>query len=473
MGDCGEGKWRGGVNRPGLALYGLGAPGSTLRPVRLPPASGRIAILLPPATCEGHMQSIGPDPVPSRLARKLGTTDAVVVGLGSMIGAGVFAVVGPAAAAAGTGLLLALAIAALVAWCNALSSAQLAALYPESGGAYVYGRVRLGEVWGFLAGWAFVTGKLASCAAMALTFASYVAPAAMRPVAVVAVLAVTAINYFGIRKTALATRAIVGCVLATLAVVVFASLGGGGGDGARLQPLLGTGPYGLLQAAGLWFFAFAGYARIATLGEEVRDPARTIPRAIPIALAITLLVYALVAASAVLAVGTRALAASSAPLAAAVEAGAWPGLAPLVRVGAAVASLGVLLSLVVGVSRTGFAMAARGDLPRWLAVVHPRYRVPHRAELAVGVLVAAAVALADLRDAIGFSAFTVLLYYAVTNASALRLAKDDRRWPRAISMLGLAGCVALAFSLPPASVVAGVAVLLIGACLHAFRRRSG
>jgi basic amino acid/polyamine antiporter, APA family len=418
------------------------------------------------------MRPIVPDPVPSRLERKLGTTDAVVVGLGSMIGAGVFAVVGPAAAAAGTGLLLALAIAALVAWCNALSSAQLAALHPESGGAYVYGRVRLGEAWGFLAGWAFVVGKLASCAAMALTFASYAAPDAMRPMAVAAVLAVTTVNYFGISKSAFATRVIVTCVLATLALVVVASLVGGGADVARLQPLSGTGPYGLLQAAGLWFFAFAGYARIATLGEEVRDPARTIPRAIPIALAITLLVYAVVAASAVLAVGTRALAASPAPLATAVQAGAFPGMAPLVRVGAAVASLGVLLSLVVGVSRTGFAMAARGDLPRAMAAVHPRYRVPHRAELAVGVVVAAAVAVADLRDAIGFSAFTVLLYYAVTNASALRLSRDERRWPRAIAGLGLAGCVVLAFSLPLASVIAGTVVLLVGACMHALRHRS-
>lgn len=419
------------------------------------------------------MRAIGPDPVASRLARKLGTTDAVVVGLGSMIGAGVFAVVGPAAAAAGTGLLLALAVAALVAWCNALSSAQLAALHPESGGAYVYGRVRLGEAWGFLAGWAFVAGKLASCAAMALTFASYAAPAAMRPFAVAAVLAVTAVNYFGIRKTAFATRLIVAWVLATLAVVVVASLGGGGADVGRLQPLSGKGPYGLLQAAGLWFFAFAGYARIATLGEEVRDPVRTIPRAIPVALAITLLVYALVATGAVLAVGTDALAASQAPLATAVQGGAWPGLAPLVRIGAAVASLGVLLSLVVGVSRTGFAMAARGDLPCALAAVHPRYRVPHRAELTVGVLVAAAVAVADLRDAIGFSAFTVLLYYAVTNASALRLSAGERRWSRWTAVLGLVGCVVLAFSLPAASVVAGALVLLAGVGVHVARRRAG
>jgi APA family basic amino acid/polyamine antiporter len=409
--------------------------------------------------------SLPPPPAaapPTRLARKLHTVDAVVIGLGSMIGAGVFAVVAPAAQAAGSGLLLALLIAVLVAYCNALSSAQLAALYPESGGAYVYGSKRLGAAWGFLAGWGFVVGKLASCAAMALTFASYAAPQWMRPLAVAAVLAVTAVNWFGIQKTALVTRAIVAFVLAALATVVATSLHGGEIRPERLLPLGGTGPYGVLQAAGLWFFAFAGFARLATLGEEVVDPARTIPRAIPVALGITLLVYAAVAVTALLALDIQALAGASAPLAAAVEAGGLPGWSPVVRVGASVASLGVLLSLVVGVSRTAFSMAANRDLPHVFAAVHPRHRIPHRAELAVGLLVALAVAFADLRAAIGFSAFTVLVYYAVTNAAALTLAASERRWPRAVAAAGLAGCAILALSLPLASVVAGAGVLLVG-----------
>lgn len=242
---------------------------------------------------------------PTRLARKLNTFDAIVIGLGSMIGAGVFAVVGPAAQAAGTGLLAALVIAALVAYCNALSSAQLAALYPESGGTYVYGRKRLGAFWGFLAGWGFVVGKLASCAAMALTFASYAAPQWVRPLAVTAVLVMTTVNYFGIETTAMLTRAIVIVVLVSLGIVVATTLYGREIETERLMPLTGTGPHGVLQAAGLWFFAFAGYARLATLGEEVVDPARTIPRAIPLALGITLLVYAAVAITALLAVDCR------------------------------------------------------------------------------------------------------------------------------------------------------------------------
>jgi APA family basic amino acid/polyamine antiporter len=405
----------------------------------------------------------------SRLARRLDLTDAVVIGLGSMIGAGVFAAIGPAAKAAGAGLLLGLVIAAFVAYCNATSSAQLAALYPESGGAYVYGRVRLSPFWGFLAGWGFVIGKLASCAAMALTFASYAAPAVARPLAVAAVAVLTAVNYFGVHRTARLTRVLVALVLIALAVVVVAVLFGGETDPAHLSSLIAAGPYGIFQAAGLLFFAFAGYARLATLGEEVIEPARTIPRAIPLALGITLVVYAAVAVSALLAVDAATLAAAPALLATAVEAGRLAMLAPAVRIGATIASLGVLLSLIVGVSRTVFAMAANRDLPSFFAAVHPRYRVPHRAEVGVGLLVAAAVAVADIRSAIGFSSFAVLTYYGVTNAAALTLEVAQRRWPRWLAVLGLLGCAAMAFSLPVAAVAGGGALLVAGAVVFLVR----
>lgn len=397
----------------------------------------------------------------------------MTIGLGSMIGAGVFAAFGPAARAAGNGLVIGLAIAALVAYCNATSSAQLAALYPESGGTYAYGQKRLGRFWGFLAGWGFVVGKLASCAAMAMTFGSYAAPSLARPLAVGAVVGLTAVNYLGVKKTALLTKFIVSIVLLALSVVVASVWLGGATDTSRLWPLEGATPYGVLQAAGLLFFAFAGYARIATLGEEVSDPKRTIPRAIPIALGLTLVVYATVAVSALVGAGAPAIAAAQAPLAVAVEAGRLAWLSPAVRVGATVASLGVLLSLIVGISRTAFAMAANGDLPTFLAAVHPRYHVPHRAELAVGVIVAGVAAAADIRAAIGFSSFAVLVYYAVTNAAAWTLSPDERRWPRALCVLGLLGCVVLALTLPLVSVVGGTILLTLGAVVYAVRRSTG
>lgn len=212
-----------------------------------------------------------------RLSRRLGVPDAVVVGLGAMLGAGVFVVFAPAAAAAGgSGLLVALALAGFIAYCNATSSARLAARYPESGGSYVYGRERLGPFAGFLAGWGFVVGKTASCAAMALTIGAYLWPGQARLVAVGAVLAVTAVNLRGVTRTVAATKVLVVVVLAVLALVAVTGLAAGE---VRLDRLAeGAGPArGVLTAAGLLFFAFAGYARIATLGEEVRDPARTIP----------------------------------------------------------------------------------------------------------------------------------------------------------------------------------------------------
>ena len=407
---------------------------------------------------------------PSRLARRLGTFDAVTIGLGAMIGAGVFAAIGPAADAAGAGLLIALLVAAFVAYCNATSSAELASLYPESGGTYVYGRKRLGAFWGFIAGWGFVIGKIASCAAMALTFGYYAAPELARPLAVGAVVALTAVNYFGVSKTALLTRAIVAVVLAVLGVFVAAVAFGGRSEIEHLQPLFDGGVYGILQAAGLLFFAFAGYARIATLGEEVIDPAHTIPRAIPLALAITLVVYAAVAVSALLAVGANALAQAPAPLVAAIESSRWAALSPLIRVGAAVASLGVLLSLLAGVSRTAFAMASNRDLPALLDAVHPRYRVPAHAEVVIGAIVAAIAALSDIRNAIGFSSFAVLTYYAIANACALTLTARERKWPRWLAICGLVGCATLAFSLPSTSVLGGAGLLLAGAGAFAVRK---
>ncbi|MGW7200010.1 APC family permease [Streptomyces chryseus] len=404
------------------------------------------------------------------LRRTLGVFDAVVIGLGAMIGAGIFVALAPAARAAGSGtlLLVGLALAAVVAYCNATASARLAALYPASGGTYVYGRERLGPFWGYLAGWGFVAGKTASCAAMALTVGAYLWPEQAHAVAVGAVVLLTAVNYAGVQKSAWLTRAIVGVVLAVLAGVVVVCLGAAG-------PSVGSGTGsggsagGVLQAAGLLFFAFAGYARIATLGEEVRDPARTIPRAIPLALGIALVVYACVAVAVLSVLGAAELASSPAPLADAVRVAGAGELAPVVRAGAAVAALGSLLALILGVSRTTLAMARDGHLPRGLAAVHPRFQVPHRAELAVGAVVAVVAAVGDVRGAIGFSSFGVLAYYAVANASAWTLGGRGR----APAVVGLLGCVGLAFALPVASVAAGAGVLALGAAAYGWRRRAG
>ena len=411
------------------------------------------------------------------MVRRLGLGDAVVIGLASMIGAGVFAAFAPATRAAGAAVLLALVIAAAVAFCNAVASAQLAAVYPVSGGTYVYGRERLGPWWGFAAGWGFVIGKTASCAAIALTAAAYLAPTsplAQHLIAAFAVIVFTLLNLRGISRTVAVGRVLVALTLVCLASVVAAIAVSGHADASNLagwgSPST-SGVHGLLQAAGLLFFAFAGYARIATLGEEVRAPERTIPRAIPVALGVTVVIYAVVGVSILSAAGPAAIAGSSAPLITAVEAVGSGGLTPVVTIGAAIAALGSLLALIAGVGRTSLAMARNRDLPQWLAAVHPRTGVPHRSELALGGIVVILVTTTDLRGAIGFSSFGVLVYYMITNLSALTQPAAQRRWPRALNVVGACGCVLLAVSLPLTSVLAGAAVIGVGLVARLALRR--
>jgi APA family basic amino acid/polyamine antiporter len=408
------------------------------------------------------------------LQRSLGLGDAITIGLASMVGAGVFAAFAPAAAAAGSGLLIGLVIAAFVAYCNGTASAQLAAQYPTSGGTYVFGREQLGPWWGFVAGWGFVIGKTASCAAMALTFAAHVAPDGwQRPLALLAVISLGSVNYCGVSRTARLARVILVVALISLAVVVSACALGGSGDLSLALPSGSLSSHGVLQSAGLLFFAFAGYARIATMGEEVREPERTIPRAILTALGLTVAIYAVVGMAILSVLGPGGVAAADAPWVEALDVSGQAWATPLVRVGAAAASLGALLALMAGIGRTTLAMARENDLPRWLASIHPRFRVPHRAEIALTVVVAALVLVADLRAAIGFSSAGVLLYYLVANLAAFTQTAEHRRFPRSLQALGAAGCAILVVTLPWQSVLIGLVVVCVGVAYRLTRRSAG
>ena len=400
-----------------------------------------------------------------QLARRLDLTDAVVLGLASMVGAGVFAAFTPAAQAAGSALLVGLALAAAVAWANATSSAQLAAQYPASGGTYVYGRERLGPTWGFVAGWGFVVGKTASCAAMALTVATYALGGEARAARLLALAVVAALTFVvlrGITRTARLARVLLATTLVSLLVVVTVILAFTRSWHSPVEEIGSASPYGVLQSAGLLFFAFAGYARIATLGEEVRDPARTIPRAITRALLAAIVLYAVVALTLLVTIGPEGIASTALPLLAAAQAAdvSWLGL--IVRIGAVLASLGALLGLLAGVGRTTFAMARGADLPRGLAGVDARTHVPTAAQLAIAGAVALLVLLTDLRHAIGFSSFGVLVYYAIANLCALTQDDSHRRWPRWVQSGGLAGCLLLSLSLPIGSMLAGMLVIAVG-----------
>jgi basic amino acid/polyamine antiporter, APA family len=399
------------------------------------------------------------NPPDSRLARHLGTGDAVAVGLAAMIGTGVFVAWQPAAESAGAWLLAGLAIAAFVAFCNATSTAQLAAVHPQAGGAYHYGVARLGRGWGALAGYAFVLGKAASCATAALAVGVYLWPEQDVAVALAAVLLVTAVNLAGVTKTARVGAVLVAVVVVVLVVVVVTATAGAGVSADWSEGSSG-GALGVLGSAAVLFYAFAGYARIATLGEEVRDPA-SIPRAVVVSLTAVLVLYTVVGLTVLLVLGASGTAAAADPLRAVAAAAGADWLEPVVAAAAAVAALGALLSLQAGVGRTAFAMASSGDLPRVLAAVHERRRVPHRAELASAVVTVLFVLVGDLATTLAASAFAVLVYYAVANAASWRLGPDERRWPRWLPAVGFVSCLALALSLPWRTVAVGAAVLAV------------
>ena len=440
--------------------------------------------------------------VPAALSRRLGLRDAVVIGLASMIGAGAFVSLGAAQDLAGSLAPAAVLVAAVVALCNATSTAQLAAQHPAAGGTYHYGRERLGPWWGFLAGWCFVIGKTASCAAMALVVAAYLVPEPFqRPVAALLVVVLTAVNLVGITRTAVLARVLVTVALAALVLtgvrllagIVAGGPTGGAGDGAGagtwevpgplsgqaaglwdggLAAVAGAGEGGALgivlalaQAAALMFFAFAGYARVATLGEEVVAPRRTIPRAILLALAAVGALYLVLSVILVLvgpAPGEQGW--GPAPFRAALDAvGAGGVWAVVVTIGAVAAASGALLALVAGISRTVLAMARERDLPPVLAHVSPRFSVPQRAEAAAGIAVVLLVLLAsDVLVAIAASSFGVLLYYAVANLAALTQTGQWRLFPKAMQWLGLAGCVLLVAALPGRTIVAGLVLVAVG-----------
>lgn len=402
----------------------------------------------------------------AELRRRLGVADAVIIGLGSMIGAGVFVAWSPAAAAAGSWLLLGLVIAGGVALCNAMSSAQLAARHPESGGTYVYARERLGPAWGHLAGWGFVVGKTASTSAMALAVGAYVWPEQRAWVATGAVIAIVVVNLGGLSRTVEVTRILLGISSIALVVVVVGALSRDSSQ-VVVATELDTDVLGVLRAAGFLFFAFAGYARVATLGEEVRDPAVTIPRAIPRALLAVLVVYVVVGVAALSAVPAGAIANDDAPLALVLETSAVAGLTWIVTLGATVASLGVLLNLIPGVSRTVLAMARRRELPGWFAVIDERRALPVRAELFVAVVTVVLVHTLSISSSIAVSGAAVLTYYALTNLAALRLRPDERRWHPGIAVAGLIGCIVLVAALPVEAIVGGAVVILVGVAVRA------
>lgn len=421
----------------------------------------------------------------ARLRRELGIGGAILLGLGSMIGTGVFVSIGIAAGVAGPAVIPAIALAAVVAACNALSSAQLAANHAVSGGTYEYGYRYLSPALGFSAGWLFLIAKSASAATAALGFAAYALRLAradlgwMAPLAVLAVVLFTLLVLAGLRRSNWANAGIVATTLAALAaLIVFGMPMAAANADANLVPLLpqfqDDAGKAFFYATALMFVAFTGYGRLATLGEEVIEPRRTIPRAIIATMLVTALLYVLVAVVVVGSVGAGRFvqddaAATPLELAARAISGGW--LATPVAVGATTAMLGVLLNLIIGLSRVALAMGRQGDLPPALARLSRDGSSPPVAVIAVGVAVALLAALGSIETAWAFSAFTVLLYYAITNLAALRLPRAQRLYPAWVAVCGLVGCLFLAFWVPIAVWAAGLGLVALGLAWHVVARR--
>ncbi len=413
------------------------------------------------------------------LRRELGIFGAVLMGLGAMIGTGIFVSIGIAAGVAGPAVILATALAAVVALCNGLSSAQLAASHPVSGGTYEYGYRYLNPRLGFTAGWLFLLAKSASAATAALGFSGYLLHAFSWPRAWLVPLALGAVALFtlivlgGIRRSHLANVLIVSTTL--LALLFFIVAGVPQISVSRFTPFFGSGgdsaPWSaLLQASALMFVAYTGYGRIATMSEEVRDPERTIPLAILITMWVTMLLYVGAAVAGIGVVGAEGLAQATATQAAplAVAAGRFnlPMAAQVLAIGAITAMLGVLLNLILGLSRVLLAMGRRGDMPPLFGRLNTGATTPPWAVIAVGLGIAALVLIGDVRTTWSFSAFTVLIYYAITNLAALHLPVGQRRYPRWIAWLGLGACLFLAFWVQIGTWLAGLALIGLGLLWH-------
>ncbi|MDD2427338.1 MAG: amino acid permease [Eubacteriales bacterium] len=402
------------------------------------------------------------------LQRSLGLGDAIAIGLGAVIGAGIFVVSGVAAGIAGPAMLISLLIAGLAAAFNGLSSAQLAAGFPAAGGTYEYAYELLNPVAGFSAGWMFLASKLAAGGVVALGFASYLRgffPALdQRWSATVIVVLLVLANIAGIRKAGMLNWVIVS--ITVLSLLYFISAGSEVFDAENLVPFAPFGFLGIAEAAAVLFFAFTGYARIATLGEEVKEPRKNIPRAIISTLIISFVLYSLIAVVALGAIGAPVMAEGGSPLFTAAQVMNWPGIVTVIGIAGITSMMGVLLSQILGTSRMFFAMARRKDLPQELARVSAGSRVPVHGILLSGAIILLTVWLGELTFITQTASFTILLYYGIANLSALRLKAEERFLPRWISWAGLILCILMAFSLPWQTILAGIIVLFAGHLLR-------
>jgi len=397
----------------------------------------------------------------AELKKTFGLFDAFNIGIGAIIGAGIFVVTGIGASLAGPALLISLLISAGIAAFTALSFAELSVLIPKEGGGYEFAHELISPFAGFITGWLWLLSNVVVGAVVSLGFAHYFAlffPIPVHITAVVACISIITINYLGARDLGVVNNILVVFKLFVLACFIIFGITAIN-QGNITSSFLPHGSIGVLQGAAFMFFAFAGFARITVIGEEVKDPKKTIPRAILLALGISTIIYLLVSYTAIGLVGYQGLVNSGSPLA---DAAHMEGstMVLLISLGALAATFSVLLTTLLGTSRVSFAMARNKDLPRFFNKLHPKRSVPYVAILIFGIIMTLFAAFTDLTSAVAIANFASLFYYAIANYAALKI--DKPRYPRIVPIVGLLTCILLLFFLTPAAWIIGSLSLVVG-----------
>ncbi len=410
------------------------------------------------------------------LKRSLSLLDATAISVGAIIGGGIFVVIGIVAGLAGSALVVSMILAAAIAFFTALSYAELAAWQPVEGSIYEYARQVISPFSGFLAGWMWMVANTFTGAAVSLGFAYYLTASfpglPANVVAAVMCLAFTALNFFGARESARINTVLVVAKLAILGFfVVFGALNANTLNFEPFKPFNA----GVFYGAYFIFFAYTGFGRAAVVAEEVKDAKRNVPKALLLSLAVSTIVYVLVGVVAVGLVGSATLADSNSPLAQAISVAGSPLAVHLVAFGGLLATASVLLTAILGVSRMAYSMARRKDMPQGLARLHGKFCTPFYSIWAVGILMAVLVLFFDLTGVVAVSTFGALFYYAFTNAAALKLKTEKRRYNRLFPIVGLATCIVLlAFILFAAtqSWIVGIISLAAGAAYYGAKERA-
>lgn len=412
-------------------------------------------------------------PEPAGLKREIGLFGATALGIGAIIGSGIFIVTGIVAGIAGPAMIISVLIAGVIALFSALCVAELSAYLPEEGGTYAYAQKLISPLAGFIAGWIWVFSNIFVGAAVSLGFAHYFAtlfPALpVKGIAVFICLIFIIINYIGLKESTILNNLLV--TLKVLILLFFIAFGLGFFSTANLTPLAPAGISGILSGAALIFFAYTGFARVTIMAEEVQNPRVTIPRSIYLALAISTILYIFVSVIAVGLVGAPALSRSGSPLADAIRVTGSSPAVLLISTGAMIATASVLLTTIMGISRIVFAMSRKGDLPAFLNRLHPRFNTPHYAIWLSGACMIAAILLADITLVVAVSTFAMLVFYLIADIAALRIPSDFQKYPRIVPLIGAVSCIALIGFLTINSWLIGCIGLVIGMVYYGIPRQ--